>query len=228
MRVLEVCWQEPEERPEPVGRHWPVKLDCCGQQLCCHCQQCPLVPLAGQVPFYTRAMRLTASLGSGLDFQVCKGPRVIGGMARCPFCRVAWYPEEEDDQQHFWQRRSFPNPILTVWGTTLAFDAIRVMASAGWSGARVAAGAAAAAVVETSPVVLAAGTAGAVAVAGGAFVGHVQAALEVAWPYGKPLNIGRTWRHAWWKPSRTGNDSSWRIRSRLEISDLEWSGFTSL
>ena len=32
--------------------------------------------------------------------------------------------------------RSFPNPILTVWGTTLAFDAIRVMASAGMSGWR--------------------------------------------------------------------------------------------
>ena len=36
--------------------------------------------------------------------------------------------------------RSFPNPILTVWGTTLAFDAIRVMASAGISGAGVPAG----------------------------------------------------------------------------------------
>ena len=62
--------------------------------------------------------------------------------------------------------RSFPNPILTVWGTTLAFDALRVMASAGFSGVRLAATAAAAAVAETSPAVLVGGAAGAAAIAG--------------------------------------------------------------
>lgn len=40
--------------------------------------------------------------------------------------------QNADTTQQF--PRSFPNPILTVWGTTLAFDAIRVMASAGFSG----------------------------------------------------------------------------------------------
>lgn len=33
---------EGEVRPEPVGRHWAVKLDCCQQSLCCHCQLCLL------------------------------------------------------------------------------------------------------------------------------------------------------------------------------------------
>lgn len=119
-----------EERPEPVGRHWAVKLDCCQQSLCCHCQLC---------------------------------------LARCPFCRIRWHGDQEEEENggHFWQRRSFPNPILTVWGTTLAFDAIRVMASAGMSGVRVVATAAAAAVAEASPVVLVGGAAGAAAIAGG-------------------------------------------------------------
>ena len=124
---------EGEVRPEPVGRHWAVKLDCCQQSLCCHCQLC---------------------------------------LARCPFCRVRWHGSDDEEEEnengyHFWQRRSFPNPILTVWGTTLAFDAIRVMASAGISGMRVVATAAATAVAEASPVVLVGGAAGAAALAGG-------------------------------------------------------------
>ncbi|CAJ1430477.1 unnamed protein product [Effrenium voratum] len=126
---FETYEEEPEgERPPPVGRHWAVKLDCCQQSLCCHCQVC---------------------------------------LARCPFCRTRWHPEEDNgDGEHFWQRRSFPNPILTVWGTTLAFDAIRVMASAGISGVRTLAAAAAATAAEASPVVIAGGAAGAVALAG--------------------------------------------------------------
>ncbi|CAK9023701.1 Fucoxanthin-chlorophyll a-c binding protein C [Durusdinium trenchii] len=128
-----ICFEsyEPEPTdeepcPEPVGRHWPVKLDCCHQSLCCHCQQC---------------------------------------LARCPFCRIQWHPEEDvwDEGEHFWQRRRFPNPILTVWGTTLAFDAMRFVAP----GVRMAVATAAATVAESSPFVLATGAAGAVAVAGG-------------------------------------------------------------
>eukprot|EP00913_Durusdinium_trenchii_P010128 g9497.t1 len=60
-------------------------------------------------------------------------------------------------------RRRFPNPILTVWGTTLAFDAMRFVAP----GVRMAVATAAATVAESSPFVLATGAAGAVAVAGG-------------------------------------------------------------
>ena len=44
---------EGEVRPEPVGRHWAVKLDCCQQSLCCHCQLCLLDAVDGRNPAIT-------------------------------------------------------------------------------------------------------------------------------------------------------------------------------
>eukprot|EP00931_Biecheleriopsis_adriatica_P073561 TRINITY_DN47822_c0_g1_i1.p1 TRINITY_DN47822_c0_g1~~TRINITY_DN47822_c0_g1_i1.p1 ORF type:complete len:407 (+),score=60.12 TRINITY_DN47822_c0_g1_i1:49-1221(+) len=91
-------------------------------------------------------------------------------LRRCPYCRALWHGEDDDDDnegRNPWQRRSFPNPILTVWGTTLAFDAIRTVASVGVAGARGLATAAAAAAAEASPAVIAGSVAGSVALAGG-------------------------------------------------------------
>lgn len=113
------------------------KLPCCDQSICRHCSDC---------------------------------------LRRCPFCRVLWHgeeeacnlePEEQDQAAHRWQRRSFPNPILAFWGTTLAFDVLRGAAAAGFTGARAVATAAAAAAAEASPAVIAGSVAGTVALAGG-------------------------------------------------------------
>ena len=95
-----------------------------------------------------------------------------GHLRRCPFCRLRWHGDSDDDDDmdahdaNFWQRRNFPNPILTVWGTTLALDLFRVMASSAVTGARAIAAAATAAAAE-SPILLASTATGAVVVAGG-------------------------------------------------------------
>ena len=96
-----------------------------------------------------------------------------GHLRRCPFCRIRWHGDADDDDDDmdpdnvgFWQRRNFPNPILTVWGTTLALDLIRVMTSSAITGARAIAAAATAAATE-SPLLLAGTATGAAVVVGG-------------------------------------------------------------
>ena len=95
-----------------------------------------------------------------------------GHLRRCPFCRIRWHGDSEEDDDwdadnaNFWQRRNFPNPILTVWGTTLALDLIRVMTSSALTGARAIAAAATAAAAE-SPLLLAGTATGAAVVVGG-------------------------------------------------------------
>eukprot|EP00930_Biecheleria_cincta_P099774 TRINITY_DN91390_c0_g1_i1.p1 TRINITY_DN91390_c0_g1~~TRINITY_DN91390_c0_g1_i1.p1 ORF type:complete len:402 (-),score=72.60 TRINITY_DN91390_c0_g1_i1:109-1284(-) len=87
-------------------------------------------------------------------------------LARCPFCRVPWRPEEVEEQDHAWQRRSFPNPIIGYVGATLAFDVIRAVGAAGVASARTIATAAAAVAAEASPAVIAGSVAGGVALTG--------------------------------------------------------------
>ncbi|CAE8722795.1 unnamed protein product [Polarella glacialis] len=87
-------------------------------------------------------------------------------LRRCPFCRVLWHGEEDEETPQ-WQRRSFPNPILAFWGTTLAIDVVRASACAGFASARALAAAATAAASDASPVLIASSVAGGVAVAGG-------------------------------------------------------------
>ena len=68
-----------------------------------------ILPNFGNLQHFYFFLVFSDPLTVGVDFQTQKDPKLA---------------------------RSFPNPILTVWGTTLAFDAIRVMASAGMSGWR--------------------------------------------------------------------------------------------
>lgn len=88
-------------------------------------------------------------------------------LRRCPFCRRAWHGEDDNAEDgNFWQRPAFPNPLLAIWGTTLAVDVIRSASAVGAAGLRTLITSAAAAAAEASPAVLAGSFAGGVAVTG--------------------------------------------------------------